>query len=409
MVRGVFSEDRRTAERAEVTGGRMDKLVFITLSLTKGGAERVICNMCNEYFADRYDVTVISLMRAEPEYRLDERIRLICVDRTEEESRQNLGTRFLRRRKALAGMLRQMEAEGGKPCAVISFLPEPNMIACSLRRALRLPLIISVRNAPSVEYRGKVRYLLMRLLYPKADAYVFQTNEAKKYFSFSGHMTSNSTVIPNPLASEFMAKKTGEGRKREQGGTFRVLAVGRLEAQKNYERLLAVFETFYQRHADSRLVICGEGSEREMISRYIAEHGLKESVFLPGNTDDMPAQYAAADAFIMTSDYEGMPNALLEAMACGLPVISTDCPCGAPAELIESEKNGILVPMGDEEQIRSALSAGLERIYGEPEFAAKLGDGAEYVRTKFSPERIYAGWDALIARTAGREDTTCAE
>lgn len=376
----------------------MEQLVFITLSLTKGGAERVICNMCNDYFAERYEVTIISLMKAEPEYHLDDRIRLITIDRTEEEARQNLGLRFLRRRKVLYRVMEQLAGKKVRLRAVISFLPEPNMIACSLRRQLGLPLIISVRNAPSVEYRGKARYVLMRLLYPKADAYVFQTKEAKKYFSFSRHITSNSMVIPNPLAVQFVANTDGEARKRVEDADFCVLAVGRLEAQKNYGRLLTVFEAFYRRHKEGRLIICGEGSGRNMMEQFVSEHGLENCVRLSGNTDDILAQYVSADAFIMTSDYEGMPNALLEAMACGLPVISTDCPCGAPAELIENGKNGILVPMEEENSMQAGLTEALERLLTDREFAAGLGREAKNVRSKFAPERIYAQWDALIAR-----------
>lgn len=383
----------------------MEQLVFVTLSLTKGGAERVICNMCNEHFAERYHITIISLMAAEPEYRLDERIRLIRLDETIKQAEQNLASRFLRRRKALLRVLRQLEKEGKRPLALISFLPEPNMIVCSLKRTLKLPVIISVRNAPTVEYRGKVRYLLMRVLYPHADAYVFQTKEAKGYFSFSRHITAHSAVIPNPLSAEF----TGDMHERAdkiagQREGFRVLAVGRLEAQKNYERLLAVFEAFHKKCRESSLMICGEGSERAKTQQFVAEHGLSGCVSLPGNVDDIAAQYEAADAYLMTSDYEGMPNALLEAMACGLPVIVTDCPCGAPAELVQSGENGILIPMRNEEQIRTELLEGLERLYAEPEFADRLGEKAKNVRNTLSPKRIYVQWEALIMRTSeGKE------
>lgn len=386
----------------------MEQLVFVTLSLTKGGAERVICNMCNEYFAERYLITIISLMAAEPEYRLDGRIRLIRLDETIKQAEQNLASRFLRRRKALLRVLRQLEKEGRRPLALISFLPEPNMIVCSLKRTLELPVIISVRNAPAVEYRGKIRYLLMRVLYPHADGYVFQTKEAKAYFSFSRHITARGAVIPNPLCADF----TGSVKKRRRSADkiagqregFRVLAVGRLEAQKNYGRLLAVFEAFHKKYRESSLMICGEGSERAKTQQFVAEHGLSGCVSLPGNVDDIAAQYEAADVFVMTSDYEGMPNALLEAMACGLPVIVTDCPCGAPAELVQNGENGILVPMRNEEQIRTELLEGLERLYAEPELADRLGEKAKNVRNTLSPRQIYAQWEALIMRTSeGKE------
>ncbi len=408
----------------------MKHLVFLTLSLTKGGAERVISNMCNDFFVGRCRVTVISLMKARPEYALHPDIRLIEVDGDERDYLASMPVRFARRRKKLKRLLRGLKKEGAQ--AVISFLPEPNMLACSLKRAIGMPVVISVRNAPAVEYGTRLRYLLMRLLYPRADAYVFQTKEAKAYFSFSRHITARGVVIPNPLSAEFIgdahgrtgttaqqksgapasgsaadgARDSGDGKTERDGKkeSFLVLAVGRLEAQKNYGRLLAVFQVFHEKHRESSLMICGEGSERAEIGRYVKEHSLGDCVSLPGNVDDIAAQYEAADAYLMTSDYEGMPNALIEAMACGLPVVVTDCPCGAPAELVHNEENGILVPMGNEKQTREGLIAGLERLYAEPDFAERLAQNAQNVRETLAPNRIYAQWDRLIGQvTAGKE------
>lgn len=381
----------------------MNHIVFLTLSLTKGGAERVISNMCNDFFVGRSWVTVISLMKAEPEYTLHPDIRLITVDEDERDYLAAMPVRFVRRRNRLKRLLCGLKKDGAQ--VVISFLPEPNMLACSLKRAVRMPVVISVRNAPAVEYGTRLRYLLMRLLYPKADAYVFQTKEAKAYFSFSAHITARGVVIPNPLSAEFIGDVHGRPDKMAgQREGFGVLAVGRLEAQKNYGRLLAVFEAFHKKYRESRLTICGEGSERAEIEQFVAEHGLSDCVSLPGNVDDIGAQYEAADVYLMTSDYEGMPNALIEAMACGLPVVVTDCPCGAPAELVRNDENGILVPMGNEERTREGLLAGLERLYTEPDFAERLASSAQNVRETLAPNRIYAQWDRLIGRVIGGKE-----
>lgn len=381
----------------------MNHIVFLTLSLTKGGAERVISNMCNDFFVGRSRVTVISLMKAEPEYTLHPDIRLITVDEDERDYLAAMPVRFVRRRNRLKRLLCGLKKDAAQ--VVISFLPEPNMLACSLKRAVRMPVVISVRNAPAVEYGTRLRYLLMRLLYPKADAYVFQTKEAKAYFSFSAHITARGVVIPNPLSAEFIGDVHGRPDKMAgQREGFGVLAVGRLEAQKNYGRLLAVFEAFHKKYRESRLTICGEGSERAEIEQFVAEHGLSGCVSLPGNVDDIGAQYEAADVYLMTSDYEGMPNALIEAMACGLPVVVTDCPCGAPAELVRNDENGILVPMGNEERTREGLLAGLERLYTEPDFAERLASSAQNVRETLAPNRIYAQWDRLIGRVIGGKE-----
>lgn len=362
----------------------MEQLVFLTLSLTKGGAERVICNMCNEYFVKRYQVTIISLMNAEPEYRLDERVRLLTVDEQQRDVSESLPVRFLRRRKKLKVLLRSLKKEGAR--CVISFLPEPNMIACSLKRTVGFRLVISVRNAPAVEYRGKVRYLLMRMLYPKADAYVFQTNQAKAYFSFSDHIMKNSAVIPNPVAREFIGRLASADRKKE------IVFVGKLEEQKDPMCLLQAFTAVHGQFPDYRLMIYGEGSLRQRLCDEITRLGLQESVSLNGNAKQVETVIRDASLFVLCSRYEGMPNALMEAMALGVPCISTDCPCGAPAELIRHGENGLLVPAGDAEKLSEAMA----QMLSDPDGAGQMGIRAQKIVEDYDPERIYEKWEEIV-------------
>lgn len=362
----------------------MEQLVFVTLSLTKGGAERVICNMCNEYFAERYHVTIVSLMKAPPEYRLDERIRLLTVDEQERDAKDSLPVRFMRRRKKLKKLLRGLTKEGAQ--AIISFLPEPNMIACSLKHAVGTRLIISVRNAPSVEYRGKLRYLLMRLLYPRADAYVFQTQQAREYFSFSHHITQNSAVIPNPIAREFIGRPASQNRRKE------IVAVGRLEEQKDPLLLLEAFAKVHGQFPEYRLLLYGEGSLKERILDEIRRLQLAESVLLKGNAEHIDEQIRDASLFVLSSRYEGMPNALMEAMAMGIPCVSTDCPCGGPAELIGQGENGLLVPVGDSKKLAEAMSYMLL----DHERAQQMGIRAQEIGRSLKPEAIYQKWEQMI-------------
>lgn len=377
------------SDEAGWDGGRMEQLVFVTLSLTKGGAERVICNMCNEYFAKRCRVSIVSLMKAEPEYHLDERIRLLTVDEQEQDAKDSLPVRFLRRRKKLKKLLCGLKKEGAQ--AVISFLPEPNMLTCSLKRAVGIRLIISVRNAPTVEYRGKVRYLLMRLLYPKADAYVFQTQQAREYFSFSRHITQNSEVIPNPIAREFIGRPASSDRKKI------IVAVGRLEEQKDPLLLLEAFVLVHERVPEYRLLLYGEGSLQEKLLDEIVRRGLEGSVFLKGNAERMDELVKDASLFVLSSRYEGMPNALMEAMALGVPCISTDCPCGGPAELIRHGENGLLVPVGDAKKLADAMTD----LLLDHERAQQMGIRAQEIGNRLKPDAVYELWDRLVK--AGRE------
>ena len=132
-------------------------------------------------------------------------------------------------------------------------------------------------------------------------------------------------------------------------------AVGRLEPQKNFPMLIRAISEFHKREKDYKLVIYGEGRERINIENLIKELHLENSVSLPGRNKDVLNCINDCAAFILSSDYEGMPNALIEAMCMGMPVISTDCPSGGPREIIENEKNGLLIPVNDELRMTQAM------------------------------------------------------
>ena len=371
----------------------MKHLLFVTLSLTKGGAERVISNMCNDFFIEKAKVTIISLMKAEPEYALDERIRFITLDEREQDYRKSMPVRFLTRRGRCKRLLR------------------------SLKKCLRAPLIISVRNDPKVEYASKVKYAMMRLLYPRSDGYVFQTELAKDYFGFSQHIIKQSVIIPNPLAKEFVeASKDAETEKsretenhceartsevKDHEKTYRVLAVGRLEKQKNYLLMLEAFADFHEKYPNSSLTIYGEGAERKELEAWICERGLEKCICLPGISDHIRECMEQADLFLMSSVYEGMPNALMEAMAMGLPVISTDCPCGGPAYLIENGRNGFLVPLGD--GAKECFAEMMGRLYEDAELAETIAEAAREITVTQAPDVIYAKWESYIEKMQTHE------
>lgn len=364
----------------------MEQLIFLTLSLTKGGAERVICNMCNEHFVKQYRVTIISLMAAKPEYDLNPDVTVLYVDNRPEQYRQNMAVRFGRRRRGLASLLKKLEREDGKISALISFLPEPNFLITSLAPRRGYPVIISVRNDPAKEYASSVRHLLMKLLYKRADGYVFQTQEARDYFSFSNHIIKNSAVVPNPLGKEFLDVPVRAFSKKE------IVSVGRLEPQKAPLSLIHAFAGIHAEFPEYRLLFYGEGSLREEMQEEIKKAGLDEKILIKGNTDRIRDDVGQASLFVLSSIYEGMPNALMEAMALGVPCIATDCPCGGPRSLIKSGENGILVPVGDERELGKAMALLLKDL---PK-AALMGQRAQEITKELAPERIYKQWDGLI-------------
>ena len=269
---------------------------------------------------------------------------------------------------------------------MISFLPEPNFLACSLKGKCPFPVIISVRNDPVKEYAGTFRQTMMRGFYPKASSYVFQTRMARDYFKFSTHIMENSTVIPNPIARDFLNLAPAEKRNRE------IVAVGRLEKQKNPMLLLHAFEKVRKKHPEYQLVFYGEGSLRKELEQAIRTRGLAQAVQLRGNTSDVKGAIREAALFVLASDYEGMPNALMEAMALGLPCISTDCPCGGSAFLIRDGENGWLVPVGEEE----ALARQMCKVLENPEKAREAGCAAQEITKQLNPDVIYRTWDEML-------------
>jgi glycosyltransferase involved in cell wall biosynthesis len=164
-----------------------------------------------------------------------------------------------------------------------------------------------------------------------------------------------------------------------------------LQPEKGHERLLQAFATLAPRHPTWTLTIYGEGPERPRLEAAIATLGLGERVFLPGATTEPFARLAEADLFVLSSTYEGFPNALCEAMAVGLPVVSFDCPSG-PAELITHSVDGLLVPPGDV----GGLAAALDRLMGAPTERAQLGARAREVRERLTLPAILAMWDDVL-------------
>ena len=168
--------------------------------------------------------------------------------------------------------------------------------------------------------------------------------------------------------------------------------------QKNHKLLIKAFSNIAEQ-VDDNLIIYGEGDQRPELQALINELGLDERVLLPGVINNVVEATKDAKVFVLSSDYEGMPNALMEALALGIPCISTDCPCGGPQALINDGENGILIPVGDE----AVLSGALKKLLGDADYANRLGRCAKERAQEFSPERIFAGWEDYILLIVGEK------
>lgn len=242
--------------------------------------------------------------------------------------------------------------------------------------------IVSERNDPA-HFAGKTTTkIISRLLMRTASGFVFQTKDAKDYYG--GKIAKKSVVIPNPLFDmENMPDQPFDGDRKKT-----VVSVGRLNMQKNQTMLIETFAELSNEFADYTLTIWGEGPERANLEALINKLGMQNKIFLPGTSENVMEEIYDEGMFVLCSDFEGMPNALMEAMALGLPCISTDCPCGGPRDLIKDGENGKLVPVGNAELLTDAI----KDLIKNSDYAKKIGDNAFLIRKTYNNDAICKQW-----------------
>lgn len=351
------------------------KICFYINNLGKGGAERVITELAHQFNKKLYDVVVVTSFRDRNEYILDPAVKRICLEET-----QDFGNRIARNVKLIRKLRHTIKTE--KPDVVISFMQEPNFRAIIATAGLKTKRIISVRNDPEKEYFGKLGRFVGKVVLPFADGCVFQTEEAKKWFP--KRLQTKSTIIFNEVKEQFFKTEYSPGK--------RIITVGRLNKQKNHELLIDAFSKIANEVLDRNVYIYGEGPLRDKLQEKIDSFGLSNRIFLMGTTNNVAEVLSTSEVFVLCSDYEGMPNALLEALAVGVPSISTDCPCGGPRMIIQNKSNGLLVKVGDADSLADALRS----LINDNDFKTVISKNARETATKYKPQTIFAEWEDYI-------------
>ncbi|WP_405343043.1 glycosyltransferase [Fibrobacter sp.] len=339
------------------------KIVFYIGWLARGGAERVISTLANMLNKEGYSCIVVTSYKAENEYRLDEGVKRIVL--VEGNKRNFLKDNI----KQLWGLRKILKKE--EPHTVVSFMGEPNfrMLIASIGISCRK--IISVRNDPSKEYSRKLYRFLAKILFPMADHVVFQTEDAKKWFP--ERIQKKSSIIFNPVGETFFQMKY-DGFRRN------LVTTGRLVPQKNHELLIRAFAKVVN-ELDDDLYIYGDGPLKEHLIKLVHDLNLQDRVFLPGATKNVADEIKSARIFILSSDYEGLPNSLMEAMALGIPCLSTDCPCGGPKALLNEE---YLFAKGDIHGLAKMLSKTRKASFFEKNYKVEV--------ESFRLSNIYEKW-----------------
>lgn len=349
------------------------RIALIIASLNSGGAERVIANLANCFVAQNDKIALI-LFNDVKYYELDKRVEIHII---KEEKR---GVRYI----LDASHRLHKELKRIDPEVVLSFLTEINVLSILASIGAPWKLIVSERNNPLVMPRKKYYRWLRTILYPFCDAFVFQTKRAQEYFGKA--IQKRSCIIHNPIC-QIDVKHTSGNMK-----VFEIVSVGRLEPQKNFAFLINAFKQFHDKYSNSTLTIYGEGQLRNNLENQIKFLALEEAVALPGNQKNVIELIAAKSVFVLSSDYEGMSNALMEAMAVGLPCISTDCPIGGSSELIQDHVNGLLISVGNSEELLQALV----ELYEDHELRIRLGNKAREILSTHSQEKISLEWRQWI-------------
>ena len=355
------------------------KIAFYIGSLHKGGAERVFVNLA-EFFLDQgYKVLMVTQYRKENEYFLADGIDRIISDITPQETTGSRIVNFIRRFNKLRGIWKSE-----KPDLVLSCVGKNNFITIVTTMFTRTKAVVSVVGEAKEEYPTKLMRSLANLLFPFATGVILQTERSRSFFS--KRVGRKAVILPNSLNPLFIREKfQGEREKK-------IVSIGRLDANKNHEMIIRAFANLLGKYPEYSLIIYGEGELREYLQELILALKLEEKVFLPGVIPDVAEKIEKSALFILASYSEGVSNALIEAMALGLPVIATDVPSGGTAELIWHGKNGWIIPVGDQ----TALEEAMDRLLSDADFADRLGDQAHKIQERLAPDQVNGQWKAYF-------------
>ena len=364
------------------------KLALIISSLSAGGAERVISLLASHWAARGDEVSLITIDGSATDcYPLDTRVARIALDLKADSD--GFFTAVANNARRLAALRAALKNTGAR--FVISFGEFTNVQVLIATRFAGVRCVVSERTDPFRHRVGVIWRVMRRLTYPMADALVVQTN-ALLPWARSTVGKKRAHVVANPVRDmrQFRAVK----RMPE------CIAAGRLVPAKGFDILLDAFAAIAHEAPEWRLVILGEGPERDRLAAQARRLGIAERVSMRGWLAEPGAALAQASVYVLSSHYEGFPNALLEAMACGLPAVATAC--RGPAEIIQDEVDGLLVEAGSAPQ----LAAAMLRLMKDETLRLKLGRNAERVAFRYKLESIVHRWDLVLGVAAAHAGAT---
>lgn len=359
----------------------MKKILFITSALSYGGAGKMIAYLANAFaeFED-YNVSIYVELIPGVHYSMNPMINII------EESKHFKSYLF---RHFLEIFQMRKRIKELNPDLVISFQTNQNAISVLASRGCHIPVIISERGDPYLHKNCLER--MKHWVIGHAEGGVFQTQNAKA--CYGTQLQKRSVVIHNPNTVKAVVSPVWNERRDEIAfvARFHIL-------QKRQDIMVKAFNIVSKQDSRIKLVFYGQGEDQKHIEHLVDELGLSERVIFKGLVINIPEAIRNSKLFVLTSDFEGLPNALIEAMACGLPCISTDCSPGGARELIQDGVNGLIVPCGDAE----AIAEKIIYLLNNPEVAEKIGHEAQKIVDKLEPSLIFGKWKNYVEEVYDR-------
>ena len=343
-------------------------ICMVVPSLSSGGAERVVSILTSTLAEQGKKIFLIVHRHAKLEYPVSGKVNVLYLDDCKCSPVKAVAK--IQRLIAVRRYLKKNKID-----YVIPFLDSCMKHTFIASRGLKCAFISTLRNNPYERTHKESRDC--DLIAGRAEGNFVQNEEQKNYFNEK--IRKKTFIVPNPVSSIFLA-----GEKQYSDSIRKMVAIGRLNEQKNYKRLLTAIGTVRKKYSDIHLKIYGEGNLDSEIRSMIKASGLEDTVELMGRTNDVMGVLSENDLFVMSSDYEGMPNALMEAMAFGMPCVSTDCPTG-PRALIGNDERGMLAELDD----GASLSDKIIDMIEHADSAKIKGQRAkEYMKAHFSDEVI---------------------
>lgn len=390
------------------------EIIFIIKVLNDGGAERVVSMLANHFFRSDYRTKILVTHQHRCEVdtrRIQSGIEVIALEDEAPKSKRSSSFHMMETRvigKALSILTGNQDyvsikkyaarnknkiswmksfLKKHKDAVLMAFLYDAIFLAL-LSRGRYNRVVISDRGDPGQSIGSKTDIAFFRTMFPKADTMVFQSLDVKKWYK--KNVGIDGQVIFNPITEGLPESYVGERKKR-------IVNFCRINPQKNLILLIEAFEMLHRDYSDYELFIYGDpgpndGEYAQRVYRYAEKSACSNAIHFLHAEENIHSLILDYAMFVSSSDFEGMSNSMLEAMAIGLPVVCTDCPAGGARAVIRDHENGILVPVND----AIALYTAMKELIKNPDLANRIAQKAVRIREDQSEKKIMKQWEKIL-------------